>query len=143
MIMKKTIFIIAILLCIVTSIKAQTFTISQIKNVEWVSHDFDDSESGMKFTDTEYYDMVTYYSIGRKLTAKHPYYLSASRPDKFNASYVGKNTQGKYVVVNVQNKRLWVFELIQVTNDKIVVNFHNDKAIGGGQDVIRTFYKKK
>jgi hypothetical protein len=141
--MKKIILIIAVLLCSITSINAQTFTISQLKNVTWISHDIDYEEMGLKFSDTEYYDIVTYYDDNKTYCDKYPYYLSATKPTKFDSSLVGKNTKGKYVVVNLKKIGLWVFELKEVTKKKIVANFRNEKAIGGDFDIIYTFYKKQ
>ena len=132
--MKQNILIIAIILCYITSIKAQTFSISQLKNVNWTAEEKEGNINTIKFSCTEYYHTMTFFFSKQTRTVKYPYYLSASKPAKFDSSLVGKNTKGKYVVINAKKDILCVFELKEVTKNKIVALF--------GDEVIYTFYKK-
>lgn len=63
---------------------------------------------------------------GKINTNKSRYYLSKTKPKSFNKSLVGKNTKGKYLVICVRDKDLYVFEIKSITKNELKIKYAND-----------------
>src|SRR5574344_1413701 len=118
--MKK--YILILFFCLATNCFAQTFMISQIKNTKWRAEGRagDGKEWIFKFSDKYFYDITTFYFNKKTYIIKNPYYLSSYIPDKFDASLVGKNTKGKYVIYKVTKDLCW-FELLGFRIGKLII----------------------
>ena len=124
--MKKSIFIISLLIMSVLDINAQTFTTSQLKNIHWGL--YSPTRSGVqkeiRFTDTQYIINKVYPEFDSNITQTYPYYLSETKPYVFDFSQVGKNTSGKYLVVYVEQYQLmYVFDIISVSHDFLKISY--------------------
>jgi hypothetical protein len=129
--MKKYIITTALLLCFIGESFAQSFTVSQIKDIKWTADRSSYKQLIIKFTETDYYETVIFHIKGKTttLTKKNPYYLSDYIPDKFEFSLVGKRTKGKYVVVKFKNEFPLTFELLGFKIGKLIVRFNNRDTI--------------
>lgn len=121
-----------LIMCVVL-LHAQIFSVNQIKNIMWEEIDPTDPycKGMIYFSGTDFFQSTLYLDgivKGKVNTNKHKYYLSPTKPVKFNKSLVGKNTKGKYLVVYVRNKELYVFEIKSLTKDKLKIKYNSDEV---------------
>ena len=99
---------------------SQTFTVSQLKNINWerVYPQLIGEDETIKFTNTQYIIYLTYPRLNKSITQTYPYYLSDTKTLTFDNSQVGKNTKGKYLVVWVeQYQQTYCFNIISMSDD--------------------------
>lgn len=137
--MKRIFLVLNFLVCIL-SISAQEYSVSQLKGISWeeTGSDISYRKSVISFSDSEFIDVSTYLcgrNAGKVITSRNKFYLSSYKPTKFNSSLVGKNTKGKYLVVNLQDKYLYVFEICYLSKELLSIKFYND--------VVFTYKKSK
>lgn len=128
--MKRIIFYIYFIMCVASS-SAQEYSLSQLKNTMWEEYSPLSSYSrGMiYFSDTNFIQSTMYFGgrvNGKINTYKSLYYLSKTKHKTFNKSLVGKNTKGKYLVVCVRNKDLYVFEIKSITKNELKIEYANN-----------------
>lgn len=130
--MKRYMLCIYFFMCVVLS-HAQTISVNQIKNVMWEEIEPSDPycKGMIYFSNTDFFQSTLYLDgivNGKVNTNNHKYYLSPTKPRKFDKSLVGKNTKGKYLVVYVRNKELYVFEIESVTKDKLKIKYNSGEV---------------
>lgn len=121
----------------VISVYSQSFTTSQLKNINWERFSPQVTGEGetIKFTNTQYIIYLTYSRLNKSITQTYPYYLSDTKTLTFDNSQVGKNTRGKYLVVWVeQYQQTYCFDIISVSSDFLKLSFCEGEM---------TTYKKK
>lgn len=128
--MKRVFIIFAIIFC-ATALFAQDVTISQLKNKSWIEMypNISYRKSQICFSDKEFIETSTYLvgnTNGKTIINRNKYYLSSYKPKYFNDSLVGKDTKGKYLIVKLQDKYLYVFEIISITENELTIKFNND-----------------
>lgn len=104
----------------VISVYSQSFTTSQLKNINWerVYPQLIGEDETIKFTNTQYIIYLTYPRLNKSITQTYPYYLSDTKTLTFDNSQVGKNTKGKYLVVWVeQYQQTYCFNIISMSDD--------------------------
>lgn len=135
--MKRIIFSILSILVVALTCNSQTFTVSQLKNINWERFSPQVTGEGetIKFTNTQYIIYLTYPRLNKSITQTYPYYLSDTKTLTFDNSQVGKNTRGKYLVVWVeQYQQTYCFDIISVSSDFLKLSFCEGEM---------TTYKKK
>jgi hypothetical protein len=118
--MKRIIFSILSILVVALTCNSQTFTVSQLKNINWerVYPQLIGEDETIKFTNTQYIIYLTYPRLNKSITQTYPYYLSDTKTLTFDNSQVGKNTKGKYLVVWVeQYQQTYCFNIISMSDD--------------------------
>lgn len=124
--MKRIIFSILSILVVALTCNSQTFTVSQLKNINWERFSPQVTGEGetIKFTNTQYIIYLTYPRLNKSITQTYPYYLSDTKTLTFDNSQVGKNTKGKYIVVWVeQYQQTYCFDIISVSSDFLKLSF--------------------
>jgi len=124
--MKRIIFSILSILVVALTCNSQTFTVSQLKNINWERFSPQVTGEGetIKFTNTQYIIYLTYPRLNKSITQTYPYYLSDTKTLTFDNSQVGKNTRGKYLVVWVeQYQQTYCFDIISVSSDFLKLSF--------------------
>jgi len=124
--MKRIIFSILSILVVALTCNSQTFTVSQLKNINWerVYPQLIGEDETIKFTNTQYIIYLTYPRLNKSITQTYPYYLSDTKTLTFDNSQVGKNTKGKYLVVWVeQYQQTYCFDIISVSSDFLKLSF--------------------
>ena len=124
--MRKVFFTICFMLMTAIASNAQTFTVSQLKNINWerVYPQLIGEDETIKFTNTQYIIYLTYPRLNKSITQTYPYYLSETKTLTFDNSQVGKNTKGKYLVVWVeQYQQTYCFNIISVSSDFLKLSF--------------------
>ena len=110
----------------VISVFSQTFTTSQLRNVNWeeIYPEFKNVKIEIKFTSNQYIINERFTRLGKSITQTYPYYLSETKTLTFDNSQVGKNTRGKYLVVWVeQYQQTYCFDIISVSSDFLKLSF--------------------
>lgn len=110
------------------TVKAQTFTSSQVKGCKWI----DDVSrervvNTIWFTDSLRYSKNDYLRINKSSLLTAPYYLADEIPCVFDESKVGEETSGKYLVMKEGTAKygyvISVKEILCISEDKLVLKY--------------------
>lgn len=124
------------LVCIAFMLYGQSTptTVSLLSECVWVIKDYDDYDEVMnppvmKFTDNEF----SHAQIidGRLFQNKKLYYLSDVIPTVFDSTKIGNVPNGKYIVTMDYDNHLNVYEILELTADKLELKFFGEGRYTG------------
>ncbi len=128
-----------IFMCLLTCIPAigQGFSVSQLKDVVWLrTSPKTDYVFKIKFTDTELQTTEINEHTGKTWIFKYPYYMSDVRTDDFDSTMVGKETKGKFILIQIQGN-VHTIKILGVSKDFLTVVFELRKGFIGGDTMMK------
>ena len=128
-----------IFMCLLMCIPAvgQSFSVSQLKDVVWLRTSPNTGEVfKMKFTDMELQITETFDHNGETWVFKYPYYMSDVRTDDFDSTMVGKETKGKFILIQIQGN-VHTIKILGVSKDFLTVVFELRKGFIGGDTMMK------
>jgi hypothetical protein len=126
---------ILLILAGIVHVSGQSYSQSALMNKEWRYQEPGKSYCFIySYTDKE---EIISLAINNKKTGdemKSSYYLSDEVVDKFQANLVGKNKNGKYIVIRhkggeFSGERLYVFEILELTDTTLKVKYYQDNIV--------------
>ncbi len=126
-------------MCLLTCIPAvgQSFSVSQLKDVVWLrTSPKTDYVFKIKFTDTELQTTEINEHTGKTWIFKYPYYMSDVRTDDFDSTMVGKETKGKFILIQIQGN-VHTIKILGVSKDFLTVVFELRKGFIGGDTMMK------
>ena len=138
--MKRLFIVITILYA--TSINAQSIDTKQLKSATWSATDVEYINVNGGFLHTTYTDSlcitdISLYEGSDTVHVESYYYLSDSKPKTFDATMVGKQTHGKYIIINERRRtladptwfdKLLIREVLEASSTHFVVKW-DEKTI--------------
>ncbi len=128
-----------IFMCLLMCIPAvgQSFSVSQLKDVVWLrTSPKTDYVFKIKFTDTELQTTEINEHTGKTWIFKYPYYMSDVRTDDFDSTMVGKETKGKFILIQIQGN-VHTIKILGVSKDFLTVVFELRKGFIGGDTMMK------
>ena len=106
--------------------KQQTFQLSDIVDKKWKMDSIFNSNYNL-FIEYKSNEKCINKSIEYKKEeiVEYEYYLSDSIETTFNKSKVGNNTNGRYIIQRDKGGYLYIYEILKLTNDKLILKALN------------------
>ena len=127
--MKKILLLFLFMISVINSY-SQTFDLSILTSGKWNKTSPVDPDCTTKYRfNNSYCYLDVYFTESKRLYSKtRKYYLSDTKPSTFDKSKVGKNKNGKYLIMlnetNLEGKNIATmlcYEIINVTQNKLTV----------------------
>ena len=137
----------SVMLCIACNyIVAQRLRTVWMDGMKWIlKNNTGLNEHCIEFSSGTITHTQTFVTVGKdeKITSKCNYYLSPTYPTEFNPSYIGRMTEGEYLVeYSGKTGTYKVFKVLKFENDSLILRYEDDpkKYIGGFEPIRK--YKK-